>query len=244
MTKQITFIILTFLLFSCKGKNGNEYQSVDINSQLKEVTNYQELNDFHNANKLLNTLINENPNNAELYFRLAHSKTVSNPNLFEIMNLLEQCLTRDSLNYKALYLKSQGLMFMGDFKGALDADKKLLENYPDSFVLKADITSTLLFNGDFEKAIEFSESILPESPSIYETERLIRVQVYANYFLDKIENVKAGKDKLQQLGFETDYLQKLIDNKELKFEDFAVGKNVGNKPCSLKELNIMFPKKN
>tara|TARA_R110000751_G_scaffold283016_2_gene386321 strand:- start:375 stop:1109 length:735 start_codon:yes stop_codon:yes gene_type:complete len=243
MTKQITFIILTFLLFSCKGKNGNEYQSVDINSQLKEVTNYQELNDYQNANKLLKTLINENPNNAELYFRLAHSRTISNPNLFEIMNLLEECLKRDSLNYKALYLKSQGLMFMGDFKRALDTEKRILENYPDSFVLKADIASTLLFNGDFEKANEFSESILPESQNIYEKERLIRVQIYANYFLDKIEDVKIGKDKLQQLGFETDYLQKLIDSKELKFEDFAVGKNVGNKPCSLNELNTMFPKK-
>lgn len=243
MTKQITIIILTFLLFSCKGKNGNEYQSIDVNSQLKEVTNYQELNDFQSANKLLNTLINENPNNAELYFRLAHSKTISNPNLFEIMNLLEECLKRDSLNFKALYLKSQGLMFMGDFKGALETEKRILENYPDSFVLKADIASTLLFNGDFEKAIEFSESILPESPNIYEKERLIRVQIYANYFLDNIKDVKIGKDKLQQLGFETDYLQKLIDSKELKFENFALGKNVGNKPCSLNELNIMFPKK-
>ncbi|MBC3847033.1 hypothetical protein H8K90_11625 [Winogradskyella echinorum] len=244
MIRPIIFILLTFLLFSCKGSNRNEYQSVDIYSQLQEVTNYQELNDFQNANKLLNTLIDENPNNAELYFRLAHSKTISNPNLFEIMNLLEQCLIRDSLNYKALYLKSQGLMFMGDFEGALNVDKKILENYPDSFVLKADIASTLLFNGDFEKAIEFSASILPESPSIYEKERLIRVQIYSNYFLGKIDNVKAGKNKLQQLGFETDYLQKLIENKELKFENFAVGKNVGNKPCSLKELNIMFPTKN
>ncbi|XLS27641.1 tetratricopeptide repeat protein [Flavobacteriaceae bacterium M23B6Z8] len=243
MTKNITFIILTFLLFSCKGKNRNEYQSVDVNSQLKEVTNYQELNDFQSANKLLNTLIDENPNNAELYFRLAHSKTISNPNLFEIMNLLEECLKRDPLNYKALYLKSQGLMFMGDFKGALDTEKRILENYPNSFVLKADIASTLLFNGDFEKAIEFSESILPESQNIYEKERLIRVQIYANYFLDKIEHVKIGKDKLQELGFETNYLQKLIDSKELKFENFAVGKNVGNKPCSLNELNIMFAKK-
>ncbi len=243
MTKQIAIIILTILLCSCKGKNGNEYQSIDVNSQLKEVTNYQELNDFQSANKLLNTLINENPNNAELYFRLAHSKTISNPNLFEIMNLLEECLKRDSLNFKALYLKSQGLMFMGDFKGALEIEKRILDNYPDSFVLKADIASTLLFNGDFEKAIEFSESILPESPNIYEKERLIRVQIYANYFLDKIENVKIGKDKLQQLGFETDYLQKITDSKELKFENFAVGKNVGNKPCSLNELKIMFPKK-
>lgn len=243
MTKQITFIILTFILFSCKGKNGNEYQIVDVNSQLKDVTNYQELNDFQSANKLLNKLIIENPNNAELYFRLAHSKTISNPNLFEIMNLLEECLKRDSLNYKALYLKSQGLMFMGDFKGALDTEKRILENYPNSFILKADIASTFLFNGDFEKAIEFSESILPESQNIYEKERLIRVQIYANYFIDNIEDVKIRKDKLQQLGFETDYLQKLIDSKELKFEQFAVGKNVGNKPCSLNELNIMFPKK-
>jgi tetratricopeptide (TPR) repeat protein len=243
MRKQIAFIILSFLLCSCKGQNDNKYQIVDINSQLKEVTNYQELNDYQNANKLLKTLINENPNNAELYFRLAHSRTISNPNLFEIMNLLEECLKRDSLNYKALYLKSQGLMFMGDFKGALDVEKRILENYPDSFVLKADIASTLLFNGDFVKAIEFSESILPESQNIYETERLLRVQIYANYFLDKIDSVKEGKDKLQQLGFETDYLQKLIESKELKFDNFAVGKNVGNKPCSLNELNIMFPKK-
>jgi tetratricopeptide (TPR) repeat protein len=242
MRKQIAFIILSFLLCSCKGQNDNKYQSVDINSQLKEVTNYQELNNYQNANKVLKTLINENPNNAELYFRLAHSRTISNPNLLEIMNLLEECLKRDSLNYKALYLKSQGLMFMGDFKGALDVEKRILENYPDSFVLKADIASTLLFNGDFEKAIEFSESILPESQNIYETERLLRVQIYANYFLEKIDSVKVGKDKLQQLGFETDYLQKLIESKELKFENFAVGKNVGNKPCSLNELNIMFPK--
>jgi tetratricopeptide (TPR) repeat protein len=244
MTKQITFIILTFLLFSCKGKNGNEYQSVDINSQLLKVTNYQERNDFQNANNLLESLIEKNPNNAELFFRLAHSRTIYNQNLFEIMNLLEQCLKINSSHYKALYLKSQGLMFMGDFKGALEIENRLLENFPDLFILKADIASTLLFNGNFEKAIEFSESILPESPSIYETERLVRVQIYANYFLDKIENVKAGKDKLQQLGFETDYLQKLIDNKELKFENFAVGKNVGNKPCSLNDLNIMFTKKN
>ena len=244
MTKQIAFIILTFLMFSCKRQNDNQYQSVNINSQLKEVTNYQELNDFQNANKLLKTLINENPNNAELYFRLAHSKTISDPNLFEIMNLLEECLKRDSLNYKALYLKSQGVMFMGDFKGALEIEKRLLKNYPDLFVLKADIASTLLFNGNFEKAIEFSESILPESQNIYETERLIRVQIYANYFLNRIEEVKVRKDKLQQLGFETDYLHQLIDSKELKFEDFALGKNVGNKPCSLNELNSMFPKKN
>lgn len=244
MRKQIAFIILSFLMSSCKGQNENEYQSVDINSQLKQVTNYQELNDYQNANKLLKTLISENPNNAELYFLLAHSRTISNPNLFEIMNLLEECLIRDSLNYKALYLKSQGLMFMGNFKGALEIEKRLLKSYPDSFILKADIASTLLFNGDFEEAIEFSESIIPESQNIYETERLIRVQIYANYFLDNIENVKKGKDKLQQLGFETDYLQKLIDSKELKFEEFAVGKNVGNKPCSLEELNIMFPKKN
>jgi len=243
MTKQITFIILTFLLFSCKGQNENEHKSVDIDSQLQKVTKYQELNDFQNANKLLNTLITENPNNSELYFRLAHSKTISNPNLFEIMNLLEQCLTRDSLNYKALYLKSQGLMFVGDFKGALNIEKKLLEYFPNLFILKADIASTLLFNGDFEQAIEFSKSILPESRSIYETERLIRIQIYANYFLDKIESVKVGKDKLEQLGFETDYLHKLIDSKELKFEEFAVGNNVGNKACSLNELNIMFPKK-
>ena len=243
MRKIIAFIILSFLLCSCKGQNDNKYQNVDINSKLKEVTNYQEINDYQNANKLLKTLINENPNNAELYFRLAHSRTISNPNLFEIMNLLEECLKRDSLNYKALYLRSQGLMFMGDFKGALDTEKRILESYPHSFVLKADIASTLLFNGDFEKAIEFSESILLESQNIYEKERLIRVQIYANYFLDKIEEVKIGKDKLQQLGFETDYLQKLIDSKELKFENFAVGKNVGNKPCSLNELKIMFPEK-
>jgi hypothetical protein len=76
MTKQITFIILTFLLFSCKGKNGNEYQSVDINSQLLEVSNYQERNDFQNANNLLESLIEKNPNNAELFFRLAHSRTI------------------------------------------------------------------------------------------------------------------------------------------------------------------------
>ncbi|KAB1155924.1 hypothetical protein F7018_11485 [Tenacibaculum aiptasiae] len=244
MTKQITLIILAFLLFSCKRKNENKYQNIDVSFQLKKVTNYQKLNNFQDANKLLKTLIRKNPNNAELYFRLAHSKTISNPNLFEIMNLLDECLKRDSLNYKALYLKSQGLMFMGDFESALNVEKKLLDNYPDSFILKADIASTLLFNGDFEKAIEFSESIIPESKNIYETERLIRVQIYAYYFLDKISDVKKGKDKLQQLGFETDYLQKLIDSKELKFENFAVGKNVGNKSCSLDELNIMFPKKN
>lgn len=244
MAKQITIAILTFLLLSCKGKNDSQNDRVDIDSQLKEVTNYQQVNDFQNAHKLLKTLIDENPNNAELYFRLAHSKTISKPNLFEIMNLLEECLTRDSLNYKALYLKSQGLMFMENFQGALEMQKRLLENYPDSFVLKADIASTLLFNGDFKEAIEFSKSIIPETQNIYEIERLIRVQIYANYFLDNIEGVKTGKEKLQLLGFETDYLQKLIDTKELKFEEFAVGKNVGNKPCSLEELNRMFPKKN
>lgn len=236
-------LILTILLFSCKGKNKSEYQSIDINSQLKEVNNYQEKNDFQSANNLLESLIRNHPNNAELFFRLAHSRTISNPNLFEIMNLLEQCLTIDSSHYKALYLKSQGLMFMGDFKGALEIENKLLENFPDLFILKADIVSTLLFNGDFEEAIKFAETILPESNNIYETERLIRVQIYANYFLDKIEEVKIGKSKLEQLGFETDYLEKLIDSKELKFESFAVGKNVGNKPCSLEQLKFMFPEK-
>ena len=234
-------LIITFLFFSCKGKDRKENQN--INSQLKKVTNYQELSDYQSANKLLNSLIKKYPNNAELYFRLAHSKTISDPNLFEIMHLLDECLKRDSLNYKGLYLKSQGLMFMGDFKGALDIDKKLLKNYPNSFNLKADIASTLLFNGDFEKAIEISESLLPKSKNIYETERLIRIQIYANYFLGKINKVKAGKDRLQQLGFKTEYFKKLINSKELKFENSAVGKNVGNRPCSLKELNIMFPKK-
>lgn len=236
-------LILTFLLFSCKGKNKNGYQSIDINSQLIEVNNYQEKNDFQNANNLLESLIRKHPNNAELFFRLAHSKTISNPNLFEIMDLIEQCLKIDSSHYKALYLKSQGLMFMGNFKGALEIENRLLENYPDLFILKADIVSTLLFNGDFEEAIKFAETILPDSKNIYETERLIRIQIYANYFLDKIEEVEIGKSKLHQLGFETDYLEKLIDSKELKFENFAIGKNVGNKPCSLEQLKVMFPGK-
>lgn len=53
MTKQITIAILTFLLFSCKGKNDSQNDSTNIDSQLKEVTNYQEVNDFQNAHKLL-----------------------------------------------------------------------------------------------------------------------------------------------------------------------------------------------
>ncbi|PXY38740.1 hypothetical protein DMB65_21235 [Flavobacterium cheongpyeongense] len=236
-------LILIFLFFSCKGKNESELEKININSQLIEVSNYQEKNDFESANNLLESLISKNPNDAELYFRLAHSKTISNPNLFEIMNLLDQCLTIDSSHFKALYLKSQGLMFMGNFKGALEIENKLLENFPDSFNLKADIASTLLFNGDFKEAIDFSEKILPESDNIYDTERLIRVQIFAYYFLDDIEEVKIGKSKLQQLGFETDYLEKLINSKELKFESFAVGKNVGNKPCSIAQLEFMFPEK-
>jgi tetratricopeptide (TPR) repeat protein len=236
-------LILIFLLFSCKGKKESGYENIDMNSQLIEVTNYQEKNDFQNANNLLESLIKKSPNNAELFFRLAHSKTISDPNLFEIMNLLEQCLTIDSSHYKALYLKSQGLMFMGNFKGALEIENKLLDKFPDSFNLKTDIASTLLFNADFEGAIKLAETILPESKNIYETERLIRVQIYANYFLDKIEEVKIGKNKLQQLGFETDYLEKLINSKEMKFESFAIGKNVGNKPCSIDQLEFMFPEK-
>ncbi len=236
-------LILIFLFFSCKGKNESELEKININSQLIEVSNYQEKNDFESANNLLESLISKNPNDAELYFRLAHSKTISNPNLFEIMNLLDQCLKIDSSHFKALYLKSQGLMFMGNFKGALEIENKLLENFPDSFNLKADIASTLLFNGDFKEAIDFSEKILPESDNIYDTERLIRVQIFAYYFLEDIEEVKIGKSKLKQLGFETDYLEKLINSKELKFKSFAVGKNVGNKPCSIAQLEFMFPKK-
>jgi len=235
-------LILSFLLFSCKKNIKVEYQKIDINSQLEEVTNYQEKKNFQNANNLLESLIKQNPNNAELYFRLAHSRTISNPNLFEIMTLLQQCLKIDSSHHKALYLKSQGLMFMGNFKGALEIENRLLENYPDLFLLKVDKASTLLFNGDFKNAIEYTEAILPESKNIYETERLIRVQIYSNYFLGKIEEVRLGKNRLQHLGFETNYLQKLIDSKELKFESFAVGKNVGNQPCSLEQLKMMFPK--
>ncbi len=243
MAKIYTILIITFLLFSCKAKTENEYQSIDINSQLREVTSLQDKNNFLSANKLLESLVRKKPDNAELYFRLAHSKTISNPELFEIIKLLDQCLKINPMHSKALYLKSQGLMFMGKFKDALEIENKLLERFPDNFILKADKASTLLFNGDFKKAIEFAKSILPETENIYEIERLTRVQIYANYFLGNIEKVKVGKDKLRQLGFETDYLNKLIDSKDLKFENFAVGKNVGNVPCSLQQLNIMFSKK-
>lgn len=243
MKNKLTILLLLIFLVSCKGKTESQYQNINVNSQLREVNSYQNKNAFLSANNLLKSLLKKHPNNAELFFRLAHSMTISNPNLFEIMDLLEQCLKLDASHHKALYLKSQGLMFMGDFKGALEIENKLLENFPNLFVLKADIASTLLFKGDFEEVIKFTETVLPDSSNIYETERLIRVQIYANYFLDKIAHVKIGKSKLQKLGFETDYLQKLIDSKELEFENFAVGKNVGNTPCSLEQLKMMFPEK-
>lgn len=228
-------------MVGCTENKKVEYQKKDINSQLSEVIAYQEKNDFGNANRLLESMIHENPNNAELYFRLAHSKTISDPNLFEIMHLLDECLKRDSSHYLAMYLKSQGLMFKSDFRGALEIENELLTVFPTVLTLKADKASTLLFCGEFEKAIQYSETILPECKYIDEAERLIRVQIYANYFLDRLDEVKKGKEELNHLGLETAYLQSLIDSKDLKFENFAIGKNVGNKPCTLDQLKLMFP---
>ena len=231
-----TFLIC-IVITSC---NLGKSQVKDLNSSLKEVVDFQNGNNYEIANTLLDSLIIEYPNNAELYFRSAQSKTISKPNLFEIMNLLNKCLAKDSLHFKALYLKSQGLMFMAEFRGALNIQNVLIENYPNLFLLKLDRISTYLFCGDFNIAKSEAMKYIPLCADLNEKERLYRVIVYSNYFLGNKEAMKENIQKINSLGFETEYSTKLLNN-EVRFEEFAKGKNVGTIPCSLSQLEYMFP---
>ncbi|RKS02601.1 MULTISPECIES: tetratricopeptide repeat protein [unclassified Flavobacterium] len=230
-------LLVCIIITSC---NLGKAQIKDLNSSLKEIESFQSENNYEKANEMLDSLITVYPNNAELYFRLAHSKTISKPNLFEIMNLLDKCLSKDSLHFKALYLKSQGLMFMGDFRGALNIQNKLIENYPNLFLLKLDRISTYLFCGDFKLAKSEAFKYIPLCEDLNEKERLYRVSMYSNYFLGNKEAMLENINEMNSLGLNTDYSAKLI-NKELIFEEFAKGKNVGNIPCSLSQLEYMFP---
>ena len=237
MKTILNTLIVCIIITGC---NLKKTQIKDLNSSLKEIEGFQSENNYEKANEKLDSLIVVYPNNAELYFRLAHSKTISKPNLFEIMNLLDKCLSKDSLHFKALYLKSQGLMFMGNFREALNIENTLIENYPNLFLLKLDRISTYLFCGDFKLAKSEALKYLPLCENLNEKERLYRVNMYSNYFLENNQAMLVNIKELNSLGLNTDYSTKLI-NKEIKFEEFAKGKNVGNIPCSLSQLKYMFP---
>ena len=239
MRTILTTLLVSIIITSC---NLGKAQVKDLGSSLNEIEGLQNENNYERANEILDSLITVYPNNAELYFRLAHSKTISKPNLFEIMNLLDKCLAKDSLHYKALYLRSQGLMFMGDFRGALKIENILIENYPNLFLLKLDRASTYLFCGDFKMAKSEALKYIPLCEDLNEKERLYRIIMYSNYFLGNNEEMMENISEINSLGFNTEYSTKLV-NKEIRFEEFAKGKNVGNKPCSLSQLEYMFPVK-
>ena len=237
--KIIIPFLLVFTILACsQPKNKTKGP---IAPALKRVTQLQEANNIKKANWLLDSLIYMAPDSAEPYFRLAHSKTIHQPDLFKIMTLLDSCLKREPNHSKALYLKSQGLMFMGKFDQALQVENQLLMKYPNQPQLILDRLSTYLFNGDFETAINESPSLIDKYSNILEIERIHRVSIYSKYFLGKYEKALEELETYKAKGYQADDIFIMINNKQYKHKDFAKGNNVGNTPCSLNQLNSMFP---
>jgi tetratricopeptide (TPR) repeat protein len=154
-----TFILL-FILISTLSCNSNQEPKKE-ESKKTESTNKNALQPTYHSNKLdsLNTLIKDNPNNAELYIQRAEYYVGKNTFVPADIDF-KKAVSLDSLNTRYLLAYGNFKMIVGESRQAKDFWEKCASIDESEIVCRLKLAEIYLYVQDFKTSISYASEVI------------------------------------------------------------------------------------